>query len=198
MWPTPPCEIPVLTAISEWTVGFLQTVHGPIPCELTVYSRWSSISLFSQKSELPSLPFWHLLAQCSPQLAYVGEFRLEQTPFAARNLVTARCLNGNDSSAHASVSRETANKRKKFSTRRLASNCSAAGEATERAWSFSASVLPSFEELWRWRHHFSFNALYSAFLMIFVSGNNVGVGDDREDTPNRSYRKQPLLLKSNH
>jgi hypothetical protein len=24
-----------------------------------------------------------------------------------------------------------------------------------------------------------------------------GVGDDREDTPNRSYRKQPLLLKSN-
>jgi hypothetical protein len=25
-----------------------------------------------------------------------------------------------------------------------------------------------------------------------------GGGDDREDTPNRSYRKQPLLLKSNH
>jgi len=25
-----------------------------------------------------------------------------------------------------------------------------------------------------------------------------GDGDDREDTPNRSYRKQPLLLKSNH
>jgi hypothetical protein len=25
-----------------------------------------------------------------------------------------------------------------------------------------------------------------------------GFGDDREDTPNRSYRKQPILLKSNH
>ena len=25
-----------------------------------------------------------------------------------------------------------------------------------------------------------------------------GDGDDREDTPNLSYRKQPLLLKSNH
>ena len=25
-----------------------------------------------------------------------------------------------------------------------------------------------------------------------------GYGDDREDTPNRNYRKQPLLLKSNH
>jgi hypothetical protein len=29
-------------------------------------------------------------------------------------------------------------------------------------------------------------------------GISRGDGDDREDTPNRSYRKQPLLLKSNH
>ena len=45
-------------------------------------------------------------------------------------------------------------------------------------------------------------ALYPAFLVIlFVTGNNGGRrgdGDDREGTPNRSYRKQPILLKSNH
>jgi hypothetical protein len=41
--------------------------------------------------------------------------------------------------------------------------------------------------------------LYPAFvLMLLVTGNIGGDGDDREDTSNRSYRKQPLLLKSNH
>jgi hypothetical protein len=70
--------------------------------------------------------------------------------------------------------------------------------ATERAWSFSSSMLPSFDELWRWRHHFTFNALYSAFLVILVPRNIGRDGDDREEKPNRNYRKQPLLLKSNH
>jgi hypothetical protein len=41
--------------------------------------------------------------------------------------------------------------------------------------------------------------LYPAFLVILlVAGNIGGDGDDREDTPNRNDRKQPLLLKSNH
>jgi hypothetical protein len=34
--------------------------------------------------------------------------------------------------------------------------------------------------------------------MRHYTGNIEGDGDDREDTPNRSYRKQLLLLKSNH
>ena len=38
--------------------------------------------------------------------------------------------------------------------------------------------------------------LYPAFLVILlVAGNNWEDGDEREDTPNRSSRKQPLLLK---
>jgi len=31
-----------------------------------------------------------------------------------------------------------------------------------------------------------------------IAGNIVGDGNDREDKPNRNYRKQPPLLKSNH
>ena len=38
--------------------------------------------------------------------------------------------------------------------------------------------------------------LYPAFLVILVTGNIGRDGDDREITPIRSYRKQPLLLKS--
>jgi len=46
---------------------------------------------------------------------------------------------------------------------------------------------------------FLWNVLYPAFLVILlVTGNIRGDGDDREDTPNRSYRKQRLLSKSNH
>ena len=44
-------------------------------------------------------------------------------------------------------------------------------------------------------------ALYPAFLVILFVTKNIGEGedwDDREDRPNRKYRKQPLLLKSNH
>jgi hypothetical protein len=41
--------------------------------------------------------------------------------------------------------------------------------------------------------------MHPAFLVILlVNGNIEEDGDDREDTPNRSYKKQPLLLKSNH
>ena len=41
--------------------------------------------------------------------------------------------------------------------------------------------------------------MYSAFLVILlVTGNCGGDGDDREDTLNRSHRKQLLLLKSNN
>jgi len=31
-----------------------------------------------------------------------------------------------------------------------------------------------------------------------IAGGGGGVGDDKEDRPNRIYRKQPLVLKSNH
>jgi len=42
-------------------------------------------------------------------------------------------------------------------------------------------------------------SMYPAIpVILLVSGNTVGYGDDREDTPNRSYIKQLLLLKSNH
>ena len=42
--------------------------------------------------------------------------------------------------------------------------------------------------------------LYPAFLVILLVTGNMGGGDgnDREGTPNRSYRKQPPLLNSNH
>jgi hypothetical protein len=41
--------------------------------------------------------------------------------------------------------------------------------------------------------------LYPAFLVILlVTGNIGGNGDHREETPNRNYRKQPLLLESYH
>ena len=41
--------------------------------------------------------------------------------------------------------------------------------------------------------------LYPAFLVNHLVTGNIGVdGDEREDTPNRSYGKEPLLLKSNH
>jgi hypothetical protein len=40
--------------------------------------------------------------------------------------------------------------------------------------------------------------LFPAFpVILLVTGNIEKDGDDREDTPIRSYRKQPLLLKSN-
>ena len=44
--------------------------------------------------------------------------------------------------------------------------------------------------------------VYSAFLVILLISRNIGGGggeredgEDREDTPNRKYRKEPLLLK---
>jgi len=41
--------------------------------------------------------------------------------------------------------------------------------------------------------------MFPACLVILLVTRNIGVdGDDREDTPNRSYRKQPLLLQSSH
>ena len=41
--------------------------------------------------------------------------------------------------------------------------------------------------------------LYPAFLVILLVKGNIGKdGDDREDTPIRSYRKQLRLLKSKH
>jgi hypothetical protein len=40
---------------------------------------------------------------------------------------------------------------------------------------------------------------FLALLVILLVTGNIGRnGDDREDTPNESYRKQPLLLKPNH
>jgi hypothetical protein len=45
------------------------------------------------------------------------------------------------------------------------------------------------------------SSVYPAFLVILLVTGNVGGGgdvDDREDTSNRSYRKQAVLLKSNH
>jgi len=45
-----------------------------------------------------------------------------------------------------------------------------------------------------------YTVLYPAFLMVLLVAGNIEGGDedDREVAPNRSYRKQPLLLKSNH
>jgi len=41
--------------------------------------------------------------------------------------------------------------------------------------------------------------MYPALLVILLFTGNIGRdGDYREDTPNQNYRKQPLLLKSNH
>ena len=41
--------------------------------------------------------------------------------------------------------------------------------------------------------------LYPIFLVILlVTGIIGGDRDDKKDTPNRNYRKEPVLLKSNH
>jgi len=41
--------------------------------------------------------------------------------------------------------------------------------------------------------------MYPAFLVILLVSENIGRDrDDREDKPKRSYRKKPLLLKSNN
>jgi hypothetical protein len=49
--------------------------------------------------------------------------------------------------------------------------------------------------------HMHIHILHPTFLVILLVTGNIdggGDGDDKKITPNRSYRKQPLLLKSKH
>jgi hypothetical protein len=81
-----------------------------------------------------------------------------KTPSAVKNTITARCLNRTEGcSAHGSIACKTARKKNSMLDTTTGFQLRSQRRGNRTYQKFSASALPSFHELWRWRHYFLFN-----------------------------------------